>query len=542
MLAARIDRLPAEAKSILNAAAVIGTHFDMDTLDLLLPEAVSPRLVELVSAELIDQTEFVPRQRYCFRHPLVRTVAYESQLSANRAQTHRRLATAIEARGPGAADENAALIATHLEAAGELAQAYHWHMRAAGWLRPRDLAAARTEWESARRIADRLHDDQGEVIAMRIAPRTMLISTALYVGDDIDADERYREFRDLTMQTGDLRSLAIATAGRIMSFTFNDNRVPEAAVLASELEATVRGIDCDAAMRSIILISVAVAMFTNCEFDAALRVIDAILALPHEEPTMELAAANTIRGYIEICRAEHEQGRRHLREGIEQSRALHPANYAIVLSLWAALVVLGMYQPDDLVVELRDALRRAEAFGDICGIITAQCAYGIVLLRAENASHDEAINVLDRAHVNIQKYKMFSLWLAITGADLGVDAARTGRQDEVIDQLRTSFLLHTSRGFRVFAGCTGEALVELLIKRGSIDDLTEAHRIVAEGRAGRAGIPAMDLWWLKSRALLAKEGEAEAYVQLATQYLELCEKLDARGRLDEARQMVNRIV
>jgi adenylate cyclase len=258
---------------------------------------------------------------------------------------------------------------------------------------------------------------------------------------------------------------------------------------------------------------------------------------------MELAGANTIRGYIEICRAEHEQGRRHLREGIKQGRALHPANYAILLSLWATLVVLGMYQPDDLVVELRDALRRAEAFGDICGIITAQCAYGSVLLRAENASHDEAINVLDRARVNIQKYKVFSLWLAITGADLAIDAARTGRQDEAIDELRTSFLLHTSRGFRVIAGCTGEALVELLIKRGSIDDLTEARRIVAEGRAGRrSGIPAMDLWWLKSRALLAKEGEAEAYVQLATQYLELCEKLDARGRLDEARQMVNRIV
>jgi adenylate cyclase len=59
-----------------------------------------------VSAELIDQTEFVPRQRYCFRHPLVRTVAYESQLSATRAQAHRRLAAAIEARDP-AADENA---------------------------------------------------------------------------------------------------------------------------------------------------------------------------------------------------------------------------------------------------------------------------------------------------------------------------------------------------------------------------------------------------------------------------------------------------
>ena len=137
-----------------------------------------------MSAELIDQTEFVPRQRYCFHHPLVRTVAYESQLSATRAQAHGRLAVAIEARDPAAADENAALIATHLEAAGELAEAYRWHIRAAEWLRPRDLAAARTQWESARRIADRLPDDHDDVIAMRIAPRAMLISTCvLALGD-----------------------------------------------------------------------------------------------------------------------------------------------------------------------------------------------------------------------------------------------------------------------------------------------------------------------------------------------------------------------
>ena len=106
-------------------------------------------LADLVSAELIDQTEFVPRQRYCFHHPLVRTVAYESQLSATRVQAHRRLAARDQARNPGAADENAALIATHLEAAGELTDAYRWHMRAAEWLRPRDRPAACAQWQLA---------------------------------------------------------------------------------------------------------------------------------------------------------------------------------------------------------------------------------------------------------------------------------------------------------------------------------------------------------------------------------------------------------
>ena len=42
-----------------------------------------------------------------FHHPLIRTVAYESQLKSDRAQLHRRVAAAIEQGGPHLVDENA---------------------------------------------------------------------------------------------------------------------------------------------------------------------------------------------------------------------------------------------------------------------------------------------------------------------------------------------------------------------------------------------------------------------------------------------------
>jgi adenylate cyclase len=541
VLAARIDRLPAQAKAVVNAAAVIGTRFDVDTLHALLPDAVSSPLADLVSAELIDQTEFVPRQRYCFRHPLVRTVAYESQLSATRAQAHRRLAAAIEARDPAAADENAALIATHLRAAGDLADAYRWHMRAAGWLRPRDMRAARAQWLSARCLADRLPDDHEDVIGMRIAPRTMLISTESFVGSDADADEQYRELRELTLQAGDLRSLAIATAGRIMSFTFNDNRVPEAVALASEVENMLSDIDWDTVPEiDIILVAVVRAYHANCEFDAALATIDAMVARPHDEPTLDFAGALTFRGVIDMCRGNYESGRRQLREGIQYARILPPVSYAIILSFWSLMVVLGMYEPADLVDEMREALRRAEAFGDICGIITAQFAYGTALLRADDASRDEAIEILEHARASIVKHKVMGTNLTpAISADLAIDAARKGRQAEAIDELRALFAVHMDSGVRLEVGCSGEALVRLLIDRGTTDDFAEAHRIVDEWEARRPGIPATDMWWLKSRALLARaEGNIDDYAALAQQYLELCERLDARGRLAEARRMV----
>ena len=156
VVAARIDRLPSQAKSVLNAAAVIGSNFDLDVMQALLPDADRADLADLVSVELIDQIEFVPHDRYCFRHALVRKVAYETQLTATRARAHRRLASAIQDLRPMAVDENAALIGAHLEAAGDLATAHGWHMRAAEWLQTRDMVAARSSWQRALEVADRL--------------------------------------------------------------------------------------------------------------------------------------------------------------------------------------------------------------------------------------------------------------------------------------------------------------------------------------------------------------------------------------------------
>ena len=90
------------------------------------------------------------------------------------------------------------------------------------------------------------------------------------------------------------------------------------------------------------------------------------------------------------------------------------------------------------------------------------------------------------------------------------------------------------------SGCPGEALVELLIDRGDRDDLAEAHRIVDQWQAQRPGIPGLDLWWLKSRAVLAgAEGDADGYAELAEAVPRDVRKAHARGRLDEARLMVS---
>ena len=209
VIAARIDRLDPSAKRTLNAAAVVGSRLSEQLLATLVDE---PDVPPLVKAELLDQVQFTPHAEYAFRHPLIRTVAYESQLKSERAGLHRRLAASIEHR-----DDNGPLIAEHLEAAGDLREAFDWHMRAGTWLRAyRDIAAAWTSWQRARQIADRLPADDPDRprCASRHRPDCVQphgVPAAAVTTPDFD------ELRNEAAAVDDKVSLAIGMAGHIMA-------------------------------------------------------------------------------------------------------------------------------------------------------------------------------------------------------------------------------------------------------------------------------------------------------------------------------------
>ena len=189
-------------------------------------------------AEMVDPVMFAPRAEYAFRHPLIQTVAYRSQLKSARAQLHRRLAAALQERDPVSMDENAALIAEHLEAAGDLPDAFAWHMRAGGWLTFRDVNAARLELAAGppcrRPPACRRPEPRSDA---HRPPRPAL---------------RERVPRRRCRRRGRLRqncagspvppmtklSLALAMAGHVMSLVFRA-RYHESSQLATELTGLV---------------------------------------------------------------------------------------------------------------------------------------------------------------------------------------------------------------------------------------------------------------------------------------------------------------
>ena len=134
LLAARLDRLGESAKHVLQAAAVMGVQFDepllgevcgLDARDL------GAALDELQDGEFVRLLTAAPTAEYAFKHPLMRDVAYRSQLGERRARLHGAVARALERLRADRLGEHAALIAHHWEASGMRFEAARWKRRAA---------------------------------------------------------------------------------------------------------------------------------------------------------------------------------------------------------------------------------------------------------------------------------------------------------------------------------------------------------------------------------------------------------------------------
>jgi class 3 adenylate cyclase/tetratricopeptide (TPR) repeat protein len=97
-LMSRIDRLPEDQKSALQIAAVIGREFTARLLKRIarLEDTESEMLSDLVSFELIYQTQFYPELIFMFKHALTHDVVYDSLLTSKRIAIHARVGEVIE--------------------------------------------------------------------------------------------------------------------------------------------------------------------------------------------------------------------------------------------------------------------------------------------------------------------------------------------------------------------------------------------------------------------------------------------------------------
>ena len=116
VLAARLDRLPQEAKHLVQYAAVIGTDVPVPLLQAIaeLPEAELQRaLAHLQAAEFLAETRLVPERSYTFKHALTQEVVYESLLQERRCALHAGVVEALERLAPDRLADQVEQLAYH---------------------------------------------------------------------------------------------------------------------------------------------------------------------------------------------------------------------------------------------------------------------------------------------------------------------------------------------------------------------------------------------------------------------------------------------
>jgi class 3 adenylate cyclase len=171
VLQARVDRLPAEERIVLQEASVVGrlfwdralAHIHEAAGDGTGPGELAKRLSALRDREMVYQREtssFVDAEEYIFRHALLREVTYGSVLKRLRRSYHGLVADWLLEQGGERVEEITGLIADHLALAERPVEAIDYLLQAGD--RARNLYAHREAtraYERALALQRELGDD-----------------------------------------------------------------------------------------------------------------------------------------------------------------------------------------------------------------------------------------------------------------------------------------------------------------------------------------------------------------------------------------------
>jgi tetratricopeptide (TPR) repeat protein len=251
VLAARMDRLPAEEKRLLQTAAVIGTEVPFALMHAIadMSEETLPRgLARLQAAEFLYETRLFPESEYTFKHALTHEVAYGSLLLERRRVLHARIIGALEALAGDHLSEHVERLAHHAlrgevwakavaycRQAGEKTMARSAHYEAVGY------------FEQALSALGHLpgtRDTQEQAVDLRLALRTPLAPS----GHLERSLANLRQAEALALALDDSRRL-----GRVLLFLANHyNQVGEyaQAIAAAQRALALAAADEDVVLRA----------------------------------------------------------------------------------------------------------------------------------------------------------------------------------------------------------------------------------------------------------------------------------------------------
>jgi hypothetical protein len=444
-------------------------------------------------------------------------------------------------------EDNAALIAEHLEAAGELPAAYGWHMRAAAWSAVRDISAARLSWERARRIADALPADGPDQLSMRIAPRAMLCVTGGLARAVQEGRGRFEELRELCNAAGDKVSLAIGMSGPAAESLYA-GRSREATRLVSEQMALLESIG-DPTLTMGLAFMAFCAWFDGGEVGELLRWSQTVIDLAGGDPTKgagfglgsPLSAALAFRGSARwwLGRPGWQQD---LHDALAMARHSTPETLASVVAwTYGFAIHFGVLRADDSAVRvIEEAVQTAEGSSNVVALSLAEYTLGVALLdRDAAADRHRGLEVMVQARDIWLRERAFFM-IPVNDLFAAQERARHGDRDRAIPVMRQAVDdLHQAGRLGYGVWGTG-ILVETLLERGAEGDLAEAQEAIDRlaNLPTEDGSAMVEITLLRLRALLARaRGDDMAYRDLASRYRAMAESLGFEGHIAWAEAM-----
>ena len=218
ILAARIDRLPADAKELLQTLAVTGREFPLALIHALVAksdEELNRLLNDLQLGEFIYEQPATGGIEYIFKHALTQEVAYNSVLIERRMQLHERIGQALKALFGESIDDHLAEIAFHYTRAGKDVEAVRYLIRAGQQALQRSafsLSAAHLEGALVRlnNLVSGAERDRME-LAIHAGLADVLMITRGYAAPDYERHLMRRQ--KLAEQLGDAQHLFYSLVG-----------------------------------------------------------------------------------------------------------------------------------------------------------------------------------------------------------------------------------------------------------------------------------------------------------------------------------------
>ena len=498
LLAARLDRLAPEEKTVLSSASVVGKAFWWGAVSELVPEFLRPRvgshLQTLVRKELIrpERSTLAGEDAFRFHHILIQEAAYRSLPKERRAELHQRFASWIERNTGERITEYEEVVGYHLE------QAHRYRTE----LGPIDDAGRAVAVRGAERLAaaGRRAMGRGDMIA---AANLLERASVLYPEDHRGRLEILPDLAEAHMEAGDLALAEEVLAEAVRRARIAGDRRLEAHAIVFQL---------------LLLESTDPKGLSEVASREVERVIPVFEALGDE---LGLARAWRLIGDVHWTQARYASADEALERAIEHARRAG--------SRWEEAENLGPYTGAGLygTVPVPDVVSRCEEILDAAKgnrVVEAQVLRTFAALRAMEGRFDEARSLGRRAREILEDLGLL-LRAAYVSEAMGFVERLAGDPAAAERELRSGFDLVEKLGEQGYLATAAALLAHVTADQKRLDD-AERFIAVSEGAVAEDDLATQVLLYSARGRLRAVRGAPEEGVRLCREAVALAGQTD----------------